>query len=402
MSGPSSSAAPSAGTQWPVVLVAVAAGIVVALHLGKVPPALPVLRQSLDLDMVQGGFLVSVFNLLGMVVAILVGAAADRLGRGRLVTAGFLALAAGGGLGALSESYTPLLISRFVEGVGFIAVVVALPAVVLAAASERDRALALGLWAIFMPAGMALALVLAPPLLAGAGWQGLWGVVAVLCLVALVAVHRAIARVTLPPAPRGHPARVVLEVGARSGLLLLAASFGAYAFQWITVMVWLPTFLSEGLGIGAAGAALLTAGVVSVNVVGNLVSGWLQRHGLPPWMLICVGCLGMGLADGGIFGTGLPDGLRLALCFVFSLTGGVIPACLFSGVPRHVPTMGHLGAANGLLMQGSNIGQFVGPPIIALAVSGGLGADWSKAAAPLALGAVLAAVTGVLGTRKRG
>ena len=278
---------------------------------------------------------------------------------------------------------------------GFIAV--ALPAIVLAATAERDRPFALSLWSVFTPAGMALALVAAPPVLTVVGWRGLWLGIAALALAAAV-VDRAVARVAVPQGPSGTPLRVIADRLARGGLLLLGLAFGAYAFQWVSLMVWLPTFLASDLGVGRAAAALLTALVVACNVPGNIASGWLQRRGVPAARIIAAGSVGMALAAWGIFSDGLPDAARYALCLVFSLTAGAIPSSLFAGAPAHAPSPGHMGAANGILMQGSATGQFIGPPLIAAAVAAA-GDSWSGALAPLVLGAALTALAGMAATR---
>ena len=47
-------------------LVVILAGVVAALHIGKLPPAIPVLRESLGLTLVQAGFLLSLVQLAGM------------------------------------------------------------------------------------------------------------------------------------------------------------------------------------------------------------------------------------------------------------------------------------------------------------------------------------------------
>ncbi|MFI4927598.1 MAG: MFS transporter, partial [Burkholderiales bacterium] len=61
-------------------LVVVLAGISAALHVGKLPPALPVLRESLHIGLVQAGFLLSLVQLAGMTLGLAIGAAADSLG----------------------------------------------------------------------------------------------------------------------------------------------------------------------------------------------------------------------------------------------------------------------------------------------------------------------------------
>jgi MFS transporter, DHA1 family, inner membrane transport protein len=54
-----------------------------------------------------------------------------------------------------------------------------------------------------------------------------------------------------------------------------------------------------------------------------------------------------------------------------------------------------MGAATGMLMQGSNLGQFVGPSLVAAAVAAA-GGSWTGALVPLIGGAVLTMAAGLL------
>ena len=65
----------------------------------------------------------------------------------------------------------------------------------------------------------------------------------------------------------------------------------------------------------------------------------------------------------GIFVDGVPDLLRLVLAGVYSAVIGVVPAALFTAIPVHAPRPQLVGASTGLLMQGSNFGSLIGPPI---------------------------------------
>lgn len=387
---------PVAKTHWPVVLTAVLAGIAAALCVGKVPPAMLTLQTDLGFGLVTGGFIISVFNGLGMVLAVFIGAAADRLGRRRLVVLGLYSLIAGGVLGSLGGGLWLLLVSRFIEGIGFIAVAVAAPALVIASASERDRPFCLSLWSIFFPTGMALAMVLAPPVLAGIGWQGLWLVIAALTLLTALALPLATRGLVLPPPPTGRPWQVIGETVRQPSLLLLGLVFGAYAFQWVSLMVWLPTFLTTDLAIHGTAAALVTAAIVALNIPGNMAGGWLMRRGTVTARSLTIGgSLAMGLLAVGIFEETLPHALRLALCFGFSMIAGMVPASLFTATPRYAPSPRHMGAANGILMQGSAIGQFIGPPLLAASVALA-GGGWSGALIPMVAAAALAAGAGAL------
>ena len=108
-----------------VVTAALLARIIAAGHVGKLPPALPSNRAELGLDLVTATWLASLFSATGVVIGIFLGAVAARLNHWRLAI-GKLALTAISGLcGAVSETAAQLFVTRFFEGVGLLAVVIA-------------------------------------------------------------------------------------------------------------------------------------------------------------------------------------------------------------------------------------------------------------------------------------
>ena len=165
-------------TRWGLVLVATGAGVIAAAHVGKVPAALPAIRAEFGLDLVSAGWVVSIFNATGMAGGMLAGVFADRIGHRRLALTGLAALLLGSLAGATAESGTVLLLTRFLEGLGFVTTAVSAPSIIANAAKHRDRRLALGLWGAYMPAGVAAMMLMSPALLAPFGWRGLWLAVA--------------------------------------------------------------------------------------------------------------------------------------------------------------------------------------------------------------------------------
>ncbi|MDV7398119.1 MFS transporter, partial [Arthrospira platensis SPKY1] len=103
--------------------------MVSALHVGKLPPAIPVLSDSLGLGLVQGGFLLSIIQLAGMTLGAVAGTVADRMGPRRIMLIGLLLLATGSLMGAMASTPAFLLMTRAIEGMGFLMAV--LPAPVL-------------------------------------------------------------------------------------------------------------------------------------------------------------------------------------------------------------------------------------------------------------------------------
>ncbi len=170
-SGPQSAVAAS---RWGVIALAVAAGVIAAMQVGKVPPTLPLIAEDLALSRVSSGLVASLFFAVGAVFGVAIGGVADRFDELRVMFAGLALLALGSLLGGLIADSGVLLATRAIEGLGYTAVAVTAPKIVAVAARPADMVIAIGIWSTFMPLGMALIMVLSPLMVGGMGWLGVW------------------------------------------------------------------------------------------------------------------------------------------------------------------------------------------------------------------------------------
>src|SRR5262245_41204170 len=104
----------------------------------KVPPALPALRADLGLTLIESGWVQTMLYTIGAAAGVFFGTIADRFGPKRIALGGLALMCAGGLLGAVAPGYTVLLLSRFLEGVGFMLFVVAAAPLLAAAAQPAD------------------------------------------------------------------------------------------------------------------------------------------------------------------------------------------------------------------------------------------------------------------------
>jgi hypothetical protein len=91
--------------------------------------------------------------------------------------------------------------------------------------------------------------------------------------------------------------------------------------------------------------------------------------------------------------------MRLILCMIYSCVGGFIPANLFLLVPQYAPDLRHVSIGNGILMQGSAVGQTLGAPIVAALVTQA-GGDWSVAIWPMLMMSGCVFLLGYFGFRR--
>jgi len=319
------------GTRWSAVLAIVGAGVVAALQVGKVIIAAPLLRKDMGLDLASIGALAAVFSILGLVGGIAAGGVINRYGARRMLLAGLAATAGGSVVGAMASAYSVLLVSRVVEGLGFLMITVAGPAALQRMVSASTRDYAFALWSCYMPAGMAIAMLASQ---AFSGWQAYWWCAGAAVLVAMVCVA------ALAPANpggaslswRGLRQDTVDTMGA-PGPRLLALSFTLYSLMFFALFTFLPVLLTEQLGLPLATAGLYSAIASAANVVGNLGAGVLLARGWRRSTLIACASLIMGAVALLIFRSVLPAMPTFLLCVLFSAVGGLIPATLLGTAP---------------------------------------------------------------------
>lgn len=359
-------------------------GVSAALHLGKLPPAVPALQASLGIGLVEAGFLLSLVQVASMTLGLAAGLAADTIGLRRSMLAGLVVLTAasllggavGAGLVGGAHAVQWLLVLRAVEGIGFLLAVMPGPGLIRALTPSGADKAALGLWGAYMPLGVALALLLGPALIAWGGWADWWWALSIVSAAAALWVWSAVPPDRLRPAAasgasEGWVSRLRATVGARAPWLT-ALTFAVYSAQWMAVIGFLPAIYA-GAGVPAGWNAVLTAIAAAMNIVGNVAGGrWLQR-GVAPERLLQWGFLAMALGGVAAFAQvgqgadalGLPPALRYAAVCAFSLGGGMVPATLFLLGVRLAPSPTTVSTTVGLMQQASSLGQFFAPPAVA-------------------------------------
>lgn len=362
---------PRTETDWRAVLAAVLCGVAVAMNVGKVPIAMAELRAEFGLSLVAAGWVASMINMMAMTTALLFGVLGDRIGALRMCVIGLGAGIAGGLCGLVAGNESALLISRFAEGAGVVAVAVSAPALLSSASTPADRPFALGIWGAYLPAGVGLAMLLAPAVLPMGGWRGMWVLSLAALLAALLAIFRSRPAYRLPQqaGAQPHPFVAAKAVLAQLKPWLLAFAMTSWTIQHFALIIWLPTFLQEQRALSPLAVSLLACLMVLVNVPGNLLGGSLLQRKFRRGNLIACASLVTGLCGVGIFLDLLPDLIRYGMCLLLSFTGGVIPASVLSASAELARTPKQIGTLQGLFNQFGNFGTFVGPLLIAMLVA---------------------------------
>jgi len=240
---------------------------------GLIAPLTPLFRESYGLSNMQTGFLVAVPVILGSLLRIPAGIAAERWGARIVFPALLLLLVVPLVFAALSRSYGTLIGASFLLGASGASFAIGIPFVASWFPAHK-QGFALGIYGMGN-IGTAFAAVLAPRVAAGPGWPYAFWIFAPL-LVVFAAIFWLFAR----ESPRFTPRRASLAERARvlvdrpvSWVLILFyfVTFGGF----VAMGSFLPTFLTATHGLTPTDAGARTAGFIIVATLARPLGGWL-------------------------------------------------------------------------------------------------------------------------------
>lgn len=354
---------PSRSLLLATIITVLAAGVLTGAQLGKIAPLVPWYRDGLGFSLVETGWLVALIGIFIAVAALPAGWAIDRIGLWRSVLAGSLALSGGGLLLALSSEPALIFAARLVEGIGYLALCIALPAVLNAVSPLAWKGPVLAIWSCFVPLGFATSDFLAPVLLPRFGAP-----VFLLTMAVLFAGLAAAALALLAQRRTEGAAGVGGGIGATLSrqVVLLAVGFGAFVVLSVSTFAFLPAYLSgEGAGryLWSAGTIILAA------PFGNLVAGGLVKGRGSRFMagLAAAGFAVSVLAAVPAFVLQAPLAAT-ALAVMLVMSGALVASALFAAIPFVTPARGSVSVAIGLVTQAGGIGTVAGPPVAALVI----------------------------------
>jgi len=348
------------------VLLLMGSGVVAAAQIGKAIISVPMIRSELALSLDLAGLIVATFATIGAMTGIGAGLVVSRLGARRSLIGGMGVIALCNMIGANAPDQLVLLVARIIEGVGFLAVVLAVPSMLAQLVAREKRDFVMAAWSAYMPIGIMLMLLVAP-LLSTIGWRNFWlaNALATGSCAILLAIHAPAA----PATARAGALRFfadALTIVRQPSCLVLAFAFFAYSCQIFSLAFALPLLLTSehGLSLGAAG--LLSAMVLAVSAIGHLSSSLLLRAGVPIWANVAAAFGFFAVSGFAVYGNVLPpQGISLVAALALGV-GGLAPGAIYAAAPHAAPAPSAVPPTIGLVQQASSLGQFAGPASLGL------------------------------------
>ena len=384
---------------WSVMWAVYFACIVVVINQFKVPPVMQMLMQDLQVDMAVAGWLMSIFALAGIILAI---PAAFILGKYGLKTTGLIGLGCtvlGAVIGAIAPGATVLLLGRIVEGTGMGLIAVVAPAAIAMWFKPKEMGLPMGIWSTWVPLGSTIAFNIAIPIESFFGsWRSLWWLGAALGVIAFI-IYALV--VTSPPKNSDSKDEedtankpIPYAKGFKTpGIWLLAIIFIAPMFCAMGYSTWAPSFYGEVFGIGAAKANFYTSVMFIANIFGALLCGWLltkvKNHKGLLLMAVLISTI--------VFPLGFSITSE-SMIIPYVIAAGIVPVFIattnFTLAPSIMPSPALAGLAMAMLTIGQNVGSLIGPPIMGNIIEST--GKWTSANYPMLIIMLIALVSSIV------
>lgn len=375
-------------------IITVFAGVMAALHIWKLPAAIPVLQEELHISLILSGVLLGVVQVAGMVGGLAMSLLAEIYSQRKIMLLGLMLLVCGSILGSFSPSAGMLLGTRILEGAGVIMCSVMGPGLVRAHAPLKRMNLAVGWWAAFMGIATFFGILGTAISLQFISWQTWWFILGLLTLVPIALILKFVSATDPGGGSSPKSAFRKIVVTASSGRVWVSGLiFGCYTVQWMAIVGFLPSIFSED-GLSPILGGLFSAVVGGLNALGAIATGVLLQRGIAGKKLMLGSFIIMAITALLTFAIDFPTSLVLlqVLCVgVFSFSGAAIPATMTRIAVDLAPQGGSAPAAMGLMQQVFNIGNFTGPMLVAWLVllTGGWSSTWWVSAVFGAVGITL-------------
>lgn len=343
--------------RWLALIVLTAARVSMGFQFQSLASVAPLLVDDLGVAYVDVGFLVGLYMLPGIVLALPGGLLGQRFGDKRLVVLGLALMTAGGALTGIAESYAAITAGRLISGLGAILLNVLMSKMITDWFAGREIVLAMAVFMNSFPIGIGLALLALGGLAEGTGWSAAFYATAAASFASLILV----AALYRPHSNDGTAS----SAGARSqrisrhevALVCLAGMiWGLYNGAFTITFSFTPILLVEaGMTVGRAG---FLVGLATWLVVASIQAGGIiaQRWGRPNALLLA------GVIVWGLCLLLLPAADPVAVLIVLGLFQG-LPVGVIMSLPAEVLRPASRATGMGVFFTWLYIGHASLPPV---------------------------------------
>ncbi|WP_207261504.1 MFS transporter [Desulfovibrio sp. Huiquan2017] len=354
---------PDSPYAWWMLAVVFFVGIAAPINQFKVPPMMQQLCTSLDISLATAGWLMSVFSLVAIFLALPAGFIIRKIGIRTAGTIAMLSFVVGSAMGVYATSPAMMLGGRVVEGLGMCLIAIVGPAAISYWFTPAKLGTAMGLWGAWVPLGLVIMFNVAPQIGAG-DWRPVWWVstgYAVFALILFVTCYRMPKGADCKDKGREPTLQSIFAKLKVRDIWLLAFAFLAQNVCQITINSFMPTFMGTHLGMSPTKAGFTASLLMLISIVSGALAGvWSDKINSrkKPTLIALIALALLMLCP-----FSLPVEYMTAYMLTLGVFIGIIPTCVFAAGPEIMGNPEDASIGLSVVAVGQNLGMFFGPGI---------------------------------------
>lgn len=324
------------GPIWLIYLYSVLA----AASISKLVPIAPELEHHLGASPQGLGIAISLLSVSSIFAATIGGAIIDRVGARPAIIITSLIVVACNGMSFFAQQMAMLYVARLIEGLEFIGIITAAPALIMAITSGRRQVQAMALWSTYTPTGVSLGLLMAAPFAGTPLWR--WTFVCHGILFAGAAclggrlpdIRRAPQRQTTASARFCLADLLCIYREPRPLRLAVATALLMSIGLGTTTVV--PLYFAQVHKISVAASSLVLAFAMVAMILGGLGAGFLLARKVRASLLYFALTIGGMIAGFLVYTPWINLPVAIAALLVWLLTTGGATAIMYALLPHVV------------------------------------------------------------------
>ncbi|MEF8813776.1 MAG: MFS transporter [Halovenus sp.] len=360
------------GVPWrsPALVAILAATLMTPMDVPLISPALPEVQARFVISESSAGLLITMYAIPGILLAPVVGALADRVGRRYVLSACLALFGLAGTAIAFTNDFSVALGLRVLQGFAAGSLLSALAMTVVGDRyAGRQHDAVMGVTAAMLSLGTA-AYPLVGGYLAVHAWNAPFLLYALTFPVAGLVLFGLDDRDScLDSAGRGYVREALRAVPTRRALTLYGIMFVSFALLFGGFYTALPFYLASAFDFTPRAVGLVTSAVLLVTAIVSTQNGRVSAHASKKTLLVT----GFALYAGSFLGVALAGSSvpLVGALLVFGTGNGLVTPTLFAGLSALAPDQVRAGVMS---LQTTTIGisQALGPALFTL-VGGAVG-----------------------------
>jgi predicted MFS family arabinose efflux permease len=349
-------------TNWFIVIMLWLAGVAAAMQFAKFSFAFDFLKNQYDVSPFWIGLSLSVVGFIGLIFGITISIFTSKIGQNRILLISLLFGIIISFVQAFNPVFPILFLSRIMEGISHLGIVVTAPIIMIIMSSEKHHSVVMGLWSSFFGVAFSVTAWAGKTIVELYSISGLFLIHAIFLLVIFLILFFSIKKLDIPHNENNQISFLTAHKKVYSNWRAVSPGvlFFFHTFMYIALFTFLPR-LSENENT----KNLLLVILPLISIIGTMIAGIVSQYFLSPSKLSIVAYIALFVL---VFVVKLSFNnnlLFVAASMVLILFSGIVQGSVFSLIPNISLTTEEQTNANGAVAQLGNLGSTLGSPVFA-------------------------------------